>query len=178
MTDSAKIEARLGPEPVHRVALGEWAMLAGFVLLGLFVHQQILGPLTAAGHADGDPVNNAALFPRLVANLILGLCGLQLIQLLRRRVLLSDEFRLKARRGTIARGLAGLGLLVAYLLALPMAGFHAATMVFLFSLFALLKARPLWIAALVAVLMTLAVGYVFEELLRVVLPQARLGLLS
>ncbi len=178
MTDSAKIEARLGPEPVHRVALGEWAMLAGFTMLGLFVHQQILGPLTAAGYAEGDAVNNAALFPRLVANLILGLCGVQLIQLLRRRVLLSDEFRLEARRGNMARALAGLGVLLAYIVALPMAGFHAATVVFLFALFWLLKARPLWIAALIAVLMTLAVGYVFEELLRVVLPQARLGLLS
>lgn len=173
MTDSAPQEPATGR--VARVALGEWLMLAAFTALGLFVYQQIYGPLTAQGNASGDPVNNAALFPRLVANLILGLCALQFIQLLRRRVLLSAEFLQGATPDTALRALAGFGVLLAYLVALPLAGFYPATAVFLLALFVLLKARPIWIAALVAVLITLVVGYVFEELLRVVLPQGRLG---
>lgn len=171
MTDTATETGR-----VDRVPPGEWLMLAAFAALGLFVYQQIAGPLTDQGNASGDPVNNAALFPRLVANLILGLCALQLVQLLRRRLLPSAEFLHGATRDTIWRCLAGFGVLLAYLAALPLAGFYPATAAFLLALFLLLKARPIWIAALAAAAVTLAVGYVFEELLRVVLPQGRLGL--
>lgn len=176
MTETATPDRETGPQMVDRVAPGEWVMLAGFTALALFVYQQIYGPLTAAGYAEGDAVNNAALFPRLVANMILGLCGLQFLQLLRRRVLLSPEFRHGAKDGTLWRCAAGTAVLLAYLLALPVVGFYPATAVFLLALFLLLKSRPVWIAALVAVLMTLAVGYVFEELLRVVLPHGRFGL--
>ncbi|TCS53209.1 tripartite tricarboxylate transporter TctB family protein [Primorskyibacter sedentarius] len=171
MTESATESGQ-----VSRVALGEWLMLAAFIALGIFVYQQINGPLTAQGNASGDPVNNAALFPRLVANLILGLSALQLVQLLRRKVRLSAEFRYKATGDSAWRCLACFGMLLAYLFALPLAGFYPATAAFLLALVVLLKARPIWFAVLVAVLITFVVGYVFEELLRVVLPQGRLGL--
>lgn len=161
---------------VARVAPGEWALLAAFAAVALFVHQQILGPLTDAGYASGDPVNNAALFPRLVANLILGLCALQFIQLIRRRVLLSSEFLTETTRDYALRCLVAAQVLPAYLLLLPLLGFYPATAGFLWALFLLLKARPIWLAVLVAVLMTLIVGYVFEELLRVVLPHGQFGL--
>ncbi|WP_323765701.1 tripartite tricarboxylate transporter TctB family protein [Marinovum sp.] len=175
---SATQNSRRDPDTdvVARVALGEWLLLAAFVALALFVHQQILGPLTDEGYASGDAVNNAALFPRLVANLILGLCALQLVQLLRRRVRLSPEFLHPATRETVWRCLVASAVLFAYVLGLPLLGFYPATGAFLLALFLLLKARPVWIAALVAVLLTFVVGYVFEELLRVVLPQGRLGL--
>lgn len=176
MTETATSDRDTGPEAVDRVAPGEWVMLAAFTALALFVYQQIYGPLTAAGYADGDAVNNAALFPRLVANMILGLCALQFLQLLRRRVLLSAEFRHGSTSDTAWRCGVGTVVLLVYLLVLPVIGFYPATAAFLLALFLLLKSRPVWIAALVAVLMTLAVGYVFEELLRVVLPHGRLGL--
>ena len=171
MTESATESGQ-----VSRVALGEWLVLAAFIALGIFVYQQINGPLTAQGNASGDPVNNAALFPRLVANLILGLSALQLVQLLRRKVRLSAEFRHKATGDSAWRCVACFGMLLAYLFALPLAGFYPATAAFLLALVVLLKARPIWFATLVAVLITFVVGYVFEELLRVVLPQGRLGL--
>ena len=171
MTESATESGQ-----VSRVALGEWLMLAAFIALGIFVYQQIYGPLTAQGNASGDPVNNAALFPRLVANLILGLSALQLVQRLRRKVRVSAEFRHKATGDSAWRCLACFGMLLAYLFALPLAGFYPATAAFLLALVVLLKARPIWFAVLVAVLITFVVGYVFEELLRVVLPQGRLGL--
>jgi hypothetical protein len=174
MTDTTDPENNIGV--VDKVAPGEWVMLAGFTALGLFVHQQILGPLTEAGYASGDAVNNAALFPRLVANLILGLCALQLVQLLRRRVLLSAEILHIAERGYAWRCLIAFLVLLAYLASLPLLGFYPSTAAFLLALFVLLKARPVWMAALVAVLLTFVVGYVFEELLRVVLPHGHFGL--
>lgn len=161
---------------VTQVARGEWITLAAFVGLALLVHQQILGPLTDSGYASGDAVNNAALFPRLVANLILGLCALQLLQLLRRRVLLSAEFLQRTTRANAQRCAIGCAILVAYLAGLPVLGFYAATVAFLLAMMVTLNTRPLWLAALVAVLLTLAVGYVFEDLLRVVLPHGHLGL--
>ncbi|MGY3437597.1 MULTISPECIES: tripartite tricarboxylate transporter TctB family protein [unclassified Marinovum] len=177
-TETGRPDPDMPPHVVDRVAAGEWALLAVFTAVALFVHQQILGPLTDQGYASGDAVNNAALFPRLVANLILGLCALQLVQLLRRRVLLSSEFRHGTTRDHALRCLVASAALVAYLLGLPLLGFYPATGAFLLALFLLLKARPIWMALLVAVLLTFAVGYVFEELLRVVLPQGRLGLLG
>lgn len=176
MSETPKSQPGSEAQVVDRVAPGEWLLLAAFVGLGLFVHQQILGPLTDQGNASGDAVNNAALFPRLVANLILGLCALQLVQLLRRRVLLSIEFLQVTTPENAWRCLAATVVLFAYVLGLPLLGFYPATVAFLLALFLLLKARPIWIAVLVAVLLTLVVGYVFEELLRVVLPQGRLGL--
>jgi hydrogenase/urease accessory protein HupE len=156
---------------VARVALGEWLVLAAFAGIAMFVYQQILGPLTDQGYASGDAVNDAALFPRLIANLILFLCALQFVQLLRRRVLVTVEFMQEPLRDNVWRCFAGSGMLVAYLLALPYLGFYPATSIFLLGLFVLLKARPVWFAALVAIILTLAVGYVFEDLLRVVLPR-------
>ncbi|OSP56377.1 tripartite tricarboxylate transporter TctB family protein [Pseudoruegeria sp. SK021] len=176
MSDSELRKDDTTATTVARVAAGEWIALGAFVALALFVHQQILGPLTDAGYADGDAVNNAALFPRLIANLILGLCAIQFVQLLRRRVQLSAEFMYDAPRENALRCLVGFGILVGYLLGLPVLGFYPATVLFLLAMFLTLKTRPVWIAALVAVLLTLAIGFVFEELLRVVLPLGRFGL--
>jgi hypothetical protein len=156
---------------VTRVAVGEWVVLAAFGAVVAFVYQQILGPLTEQGYASGDAVNDAALFPRIVANVILALCALQFLQLLRKRVLVTMEFMQKPQRGNIWRCILSATILIVYLLALPYLGFYPATFLFVFGLFLTLKARPLWFAAIAALLLTLAVGYIFEDLLRVVLPR-------
>ena len=168
-----------------KARIGEWLVLGFFVAVAALVFQQIATSLTEQGAASGDPLANAALFPRMVAILMLGLAALIGLRTALGRMAPPPEHatfdatpdqppeppavRARMMLGTIA-------LLCLYLVALRPLGFHIATTAAIAAMFALLGVRPLWWAALAGAGLNLLVAFVFEGLLKVVLPTGVFGI--
>lgn len=168
-----------------RTRLGEWLVLAAFLAVAGLVFQQIATSLTEQGAASGDPLANAAMFPRIVAWLMIGLVGLIAAAMLTGRMerpgahhtldAMPDQTPEPAlvRRRMLLGSVAGLA---AYLLVLELLGFHFATTVLMTGLFAVLGVRPWWWAVLCGLGANLLVAFVFEGILKVVLPTGIFGL--
>lgn len=67
-----------------------------------------------------------------------------------------------------------IGLVVAYLVAMPYLGFMIASGAFLFAAFQYLWGKPVWITAALAAVSLLAIYGIFREIFQVVLPQGSL----
>lgn len=141
----------------------------------------------AQGANAGSPFDNAAMFPRLIA---WGLVLLSLFQIA--RLLISrqhgDEGQDRQTGGLVrpepddeslqrltVRAIAAALVFVVYLFALTPVGYVATTPMLVAAIAIILGARW-WMAALVGLVATFAVGFVFGSLLNVVLPVGRLGL--
>ena len=149
----------------------DWIVTGLAALLPAIVFFEAATSLTEQDAASGGPMRNAALFPEAVAWILMAPIAANVLRLVR-----------EGRSGQTLEGgeevgsapLTGLallsaGLFVVYLLALPRLGYYAATPVLLLALTRLYGAR--WLPALLAALgLTLAVAFVFEGLLDVVLP--------
>lgn len=146
-----------------------WGLLAG---LPAIIFWQSATSLAGQGAASGGAMQNAALFPRMVAAAMTVLLAWHAVRLATGRV--SRPSPLRRQEGT---GLALLvaGLFALYLAALPVAGFHLATPLLSALLFRLLGIRTL-VAIAGGVGLSLALSYVFEGLLNVVLPVGALNL--
>lgn len=153
---------------------GEWLILAGFAALGAFVFAQIATSLTDQGAASGDALYNAALVPRVVTITMLGLGLFVALRLILGRG--ADATDAQAATPPepmrkLRRMQGGIILLIAaYLLLLEPLGFAIATTLGIGAMFAVLGVRPMWAAFLTGAGLMLVVAFIFEGLLKVVLP--------
>lgn len=144
----------------------DWIAWSFFVALPLIVFWQIETSLSAQGAASGGPMQNAAIFPTIVALVLAGLCVIHVLRLI------FDRAEGKAPlEGTAKTRLAivSTGLFLTFLLTLEMVGYYIAALVLLIALMRLFGVGLVG-AMLAAIFMTLAVAFVFEGLLNVVLP--------
>jgi putative tricarboxylic transport membrane protein len=144
----------------------DWIALALLLLVPIVVFWQISTSLVEQGVASGGPQNNAAIFPRIVAWLMVGLSGVRLLQLLAGRVSTPSPIE-----GTPTTPLALLStaMLLAYLILLSTLGYYLATPVLIAALLRLYGLRLIE-SIIGGLAMTLVVAGIFEGLLNVVLP--------
>lgn len=156
----------------------DWIVTGLAFALAAVVFRETRTSLVAQDAASGGPMRDAAFFPEVVAWAVLGLALVNVAQLVRARHAGPDASARPALPGSASSGettpRTGLaivcgGLFVLYLLALPTAGYYAATPVLMLALMRLLGVG--WPAAsLSALAFALGVAWVFEGLLDVVLP--------
>jgi hypothetical protein len=149
------------------------AILLG-ALGGLVLHEAATS-LAEQGHASGTPISNAALYPRLLAGLLLGLVALQSVRDLRAAGPVASGEAAPAP-GHAGRSLAVALGMVAYVAVLPVLGFLLATPVFVLALMLLLGDRaPATLAAL-PLAITAGCFAVFQGLFNVNLPRGLFGI--
>ena len=131
--------------------------------------------LAEQGYASGTPISNAALYPRLLAALLLGLVALQVVSDLRGTGPVADG-EAAAAPGQATRTVAVALGMVAYVALLPALGFLIATPILVLALMLLLgDRRP---ATLVALPPAITAGClaVFQGLFNVNLPRGLFGI--
>ncbi|MCT7378156.1 tripartite tricarboxylate transporter TctB family protein [Chelativorans salis] len=144
----------------------DWIAWAIFAAIPAVIFWQSATSLAEQDAASGGPMENAALYPRIVASIMAVLAAALALRLVLGRV--QQRSPLEARAGT-RPALVATGVFTIYLIVLPYAGFHLATPVLCFLLFWLLGIGP--VAALAGGIgLSLATAFVFEGLLNVVLP--------
>lgn len=151
-----------------RIRIHAWDVIAWafFAAIPAIIFWQSATSLAEQGVAGGGPMENAAIFPRVIAWILAVLAVINALRILSGRITSPSPFTAteNTRRGLIASAI-----FVAYLLALPTVGYHILTPVMLALQMRLLGLG--WIgSALAAVGMSLSVAAVFEGLLNVVLP--------
>lgn len=144
----------------------DWIAWLLFAAIPAVIFWQSATSLAEQGAASGGPMQNAALYPRILATAMTVLVMLQAVRLALGRVRQASPLQ-----GTETTRLALLisGVFVLYLVALPYAGFHITTPPFCFAMFLLLGLR-VPAALFGAVVLWVATAYVFEGLLNVILP--------
>lgn len=144
----------------------DWIALGLLAAIPAAIFWQSATSLADQDAASGGPMRNAALFPRGVAGVMVGLVLWQGLRLAAGGA--AHPSPLRRAEGT---GLAVLGaaLFVATLWALPVIGFHLATPALGVLLFGLFGLHPVKVAA-GGIGLSVAVAFVFEGLLNVVLP--------
>ncbi|SNY92372.1 Tripartite tricarboxylate transporter TctB family protein [Cohaesibacter sp. ES.047] len=156
---------------------GHWiVLLTMFGIVGL-VFQQIATSLTEQGVASGDALFNAALFPRYVALVMAGLGVIIALQMLIAGVPEDEEVAQdemldvpEPKRRLRFQEIIIFALVLLYLLALEPLGFHLTSVLVIGAMFYVLDARPWYRAFLASVALTLISSFIFEGLLKIVLP--------
>ena len=154
-------------------------VLATWAVAGI-IFWQIQVDLVPADVATGSAQYNAAFVPRILAWLMILLGAIQLFRVLAGREHPIDETAppppiegdapIATESGLVLRAALMLGLLVGFAVILPILGYYLAMPLLLALAYILLGMRnPLAIIASAAIL-TLGAGYVFGDLLNVVLP--------
>lgn len=144
----------------------DWIAWGTFAAIPLVIFWQCATSLADQDAASGGPMENAALYPRILAVVMTVLVIIQAGRLCFGAVVQLSP--LKASAETI-RACCATGLFVAYLVCLPVIGFHIATPVLCLAMFLLLR-TGLVAAVSGAILLWLATSFIFEGLLNVVLP--------
>ena len=158
---------------------GHWIVLViMFGIVGM-VFQQIATSLTEQGVASGDALFNAALFPRYVALVMAGLGMIIAVQMLIAGVPEDEEEEKtqgemlevpEPKRRLRIQEIIIFGLVLLYLLALEPLGFHLTSVLVIGAMFYVLDARPWYWAFLASTALTLISSFIFEGLLKIVLP--------
>lgn len=158
-----------------QMAIGHWIVLGCMFGIVALVFQQIATSLTEQGAASGDALYNAALFPRYIALTIVGLGLIVAGQMLIGGVpeeeeaapVLADEDDPSTLR---LQQVAVIALTLLYLVLLEPVGFHLTTFFVIGAMFMVLGARPLWQAVAASAGLTIVSSFIFEGLLKVILP--------
>lgn len=151
----------------------DWLVTMLALALSVVVYFEVTGSLADQNAASGGPMRDAAYFPRLLGWVILFLAVTNLLKLAVERETPEAVSDKEPPRRTSLALLAG-ALFIAYLLFLPPVGYYVATPILLAALIRLFGVG--WFRSVVSSLVyTLAVAWVFEGLLNVILP---LGWLS
>nr|WP_321442529.1 tripartite tricarboxylate transporter TctB family protein [uncultured Cohaesibacter sp.] len=160
---------------------GHWIVLVTmFGVVGM-VFQQIATSLTEQGVASGDALFNAALFPRYVALVMAGLGVIIALQMLIAGVPEDEEEEEEETQGEMLavpepkrrlriQEIIIFALVLLYLLALEPLGFHLTSVLVIGAMFYVLDARPWCWAFLASTALTLISSFIFEGLLKIVLP--------
>ncbi|WP_298852835.1 tripartite tricarboxylate transporter TctB family protein [uncultured Ruegeria sp.] len=144
----------------------DWVAWAMLLCVPLIIFWQISTSLVEQEVASGGPLQNAAIFPRIVAWLMVALSGINLFRILGGRV--SKRSPIEGTP-TTRIALVSTVVFVAYLIALKPVGYYAATPILLASLLRMFGLG--WASSIVGALsMTIVVAGIFEGLLNVVLP--------
>lgn len=136
-----------------------------FLVPAIVVFQQSATSLTEQGVASGDVMNNAAMFPQLLAGLLGTLAIVQLVLTLRLPAKISEH----KQPFMLGNSILVMIILAGYLLTLPILGYHIVTPILSFIILLLFKVKPV-IAVTVALLMSIVVALFFETALKVILP--------
>lgn len=140
-----------------------WTILAA---IPTTIYWQSATSLSEQGVARGGPMENAALFPRIVASIMAVLVVWLAVSIFLGRV--RKKSPLAGGPGTRLAFVAT-AYFITYLIVLPYAGYHLATPVLGFLMFWLLGIRPITAVA-GGIALSLVTAFVFEGLLNVVLP--------
>ena len=144
----------------------DWIVWALFACLPVVVFWQAATSLAEQDAATGGPMRNAAIFPRIVAWVLVGLCIVHALRLVAGR--LDQPSRLTATPTTWI-ALSVTAVFVVFLLVLGVLGYYIGAPLLLIAFMRLLGVG--WAGAVpAAAAMTVAVAFVFEGLLNVVLP--------
>lgn len=149
--------------------------LAAAVCLGVagLVFQQAATDLAEQGIASGGPYDNAASYPVTVAICLVMLVALQigasLVGRLSRRPA-PDGAEGDVTLRSLARPAAALAVLVAYVLLLKPLGYYIATLAMMAAIMAVCGLRNWLAVAVVVVVVTFGLAWVFEVVLLVSMP--------
>ena len=163
---------------------GELFIFLTFAAIGVYVLIEIATRFVALGIAGGGGRDNAALFPGILAVLLLIVTAMKLAMTLRRPTPIAQVQEPATTDGTDAIRAPGsirtqvwlLVLVVGYVVLLDVVGYIVTTPIALFLMFRLLGVRRPGLNALVSAATTLVVWYVFSELMRIPMPPGRFGL--
>ncbi|WP_339757283.1 tripartite tricarboxylate transporter TctB family protein [uncultured Hoeflea sp.] len=144
----------------------DWIACLLFLALPLVIFWQSATSLEEQGVAHGGPMDNAALFPRMVAWLLLGLALVNGVRLAMGRGARTSPV---APTETTPLAVIVAGCFVVYLMAVPYLGYHLATPVLMALLLRLFGIRNS-LSLCGGIAMSLVVAAVFQGLLNVVLP--------
>lgn len=168
----------------RHTAFFEAAALLCFLAVVVLVFFQTNTHFVEEGAASGSAMDNAALFPELAAGAILALAALQAVRLARSAIgglpgsagetsadsgaeQTSEE---RAAERPLAKAIACFAAFVIYLLAVDWIGYHIATPVWMAAQFGVLGVRNPIVLVPISLGASLAVAYVFEGMLNIVLP--------
>ena len=167
---------------LRRRQLGEALVVCAFLALAGLVFLQTGTSFVEQDAASGGAMRNAAMFPELLAWCLILLAALQLAQIVRGLVT-GDALRPPpaakapaAEPGNLAKALICTALFVLYLFLLKPLGYHLTTPVFMLACYYVLGTRRLWLAILLAVATSLAMSFVFEYWMNIILPVGRFGI--
>jgi len=153
----------MAPVKSHAWDLVAWVF---FAAVPLVIFYQAATNLTAQGVAGGGPMENAAIFPRIIAWILSGLAVVNILRIFTGVVTAQSPLETTP---TTRLAVWATVLFVVYLVALPYVGYHLLTPVLLMILMRLFGLG--WVASIAAALgFSLGVAAVFEGLLNVVLP--------
>ncbi len=155
----------------------EYSVAVAFLVLGIAILAYTGTVFVEAGYGDGDALQNAALFPRMIAwgLIVLSAFTIASIALGRSGEFAEDSAMPEYNPALRRKAILHLGLVAIYLGLLRYVGYDVATPIFLFAQFLLLGAR--WLEAiLLGVAISLILALIFEQGLNVVFPVGRLGL--
>jgi hypothetical protein len=164
---------------VKRRQLGEAVVVLAFLALAGLVFQQTHTSFVEQGAASGGAMFNAAMFPELMAWGLVLLSAIQLVGIV--RVLMADtEVERDAaepapdRQLTIA--LVCAALFVVYLFLLRPLGYHLMTPLFMAAFYYILGTRNPLVAIGLGIATSLAMSFVFEYWMNVILPVGMFGI--
>lgn len=170
-------------ESIAAMRTGETIVTLGFVAIGAHVFYEISTSFVELGIAGGGGRDNAALFPGILAGLLLLVSGLHIANGVRRRrreetpVIAVERMDPPPRAaGSVALQLWLLGIFLVYLVLIDIVGYLVMTPLALFAMFRLLGVKRIVANAIVSIVATLAVWYLFSELMRIPMPPGRFGL--
>ena len=167
--------------------IGEVLTTLAFLALAGLVFSQTHTSFVEQGGASGGALQNAAMFPELLAYGLVALAALQLVRLLRSPAAgggadTPDELQVNdgavasaGDRSLLARALITTAALVLYLFALKPLGYHLATPIFMLVSYRTLGVKLLP-AAILGLVTSLAMSLLFEWGMNVILPVGRYGI--
>ena len=167
---------------LDRRKAGALAVAAAFLGLSLLVFEQILTSFAQQGAASGGALQNAALYPGLLAAVLAVLALVQCVMVLGFRLAEhadpAEGGADAAVRGRPEWRKAGICTVAffAYVVLLHPLGYHLTTPVLLFVLYRTLGEKGIVRVALYAVATSLVASFFFERLLDVILPVGRFGI--
>jgi hypothetical protein len=167
----------------------EWLPILFFLAIVGLVFYLAATSLAEQGAASGTAITNAAMYPRLIAGLLLLLIIVQLISSIRKQHLkskLTSEQSMNIHDGEESGSrdvkqirrqiMLSSAAFVAYLLVLPIFGYLLATHILIIALVLILGVRSIIRVFSFSVVLTFVCAIVFEGLLNVHLPRGIWGL--
>jgi len=168
---SADIKIRRENNTAHTVKRGEPFLLLLFISIVFLTFFETNTTLVEADAASGGAMFNAALYPEILGFLLLGLIMREAVHLFKSRSQIREmDFQKNLIHMRPVRLVASFAILLSYVLLMKPVGFYISTIFFMFSFFYLLGTRKIKIALALSVISTFSVAFVFEYILKVILP--------
>jgi hypothetical protein len=161
-----------------RSSLGELKIMAFFLALAGLVFYEANTSLVKAEAASGGAMFNAALYPKILAWVLVLFSSVRLFNISRLYSHSSQTLISSAKKNYTLNSTVFLStcLLLIYILALKPLGYHLTTPFFMFAFFLVLGTKNVYIAAAIAFTTWLTLSFIFEYLLGVILPVGIFGI--